>query len=145
VNTERIARGWDLIAEGAAEIALAYRAIEQPAAGVGTPPPARASAPAGSRIAGPDDDLPPLYDEEDEPGGSIVGRNVQDQHVANVLGQCPTHQKPWTIKPSGVSKAGKPYSAFWKCGEKDESTRSGYCDKKPVKAWQDANQLPAAA
>jgi hypothetical protein len=139
MNTERLARGWDLIAEGAAEIALAYRAIEQPAAGVGTPPPARASAPADFP-----DDLPPLTD-DDAPGYQPKGANVQDQHVANVLGQCPTHQKPWTIKPSGVSKAGKPYNAFWKCGEKDESTRSGYCDKKPVKAWQDANQLPAAA
>jgi hypothetical protein len=68
-----------------------------------------------------------------------------NQHLENVLGQCPTHQKAWTVKPGGVSKAGKPYGAFWKCGEKDESTRSGFCDKKPVKAWEDTHPASAAA
>ena len=68
---------------------------------------------------------------------------IRDQHVENVLGQCPTHQKNWTVKEGGVSKAGKSYNAFWKCGEKDESTRSGYCDKKPVKAWVDSHPIAA--
>jgi hypothetical protein len=143
-DTARIARGWALIAEGAQEISLAF---EQPAAGAGIPSPVRAPAPVDPQRWHKESDLPdlPPLTDDDAPGYQPKGANVQDQHVANVLGQCPTHQKPWTIKPSGVSKAGKPYSAFWKCGEKDESTRSGYCDKKPVKAWQDANQLPAAA
>ena len=61
-----------------------------------------------------------------------------------VLGRCPMHDLAWTIKPAGVSKLGKPYSAFWKCSGKDAD--GTYCNRKPVKAWADAHsaQLVAA-
>jgi hypothetical protein len=44
-------------------------------------------------------------------------------------GDCPVHKVPFTWKEGGVSKAGKPYDGFWKCGEKnpDES----YCNQRP--------------
>jgi len=57
------------------------------------------------------------------------------------LGRCPSHNKPWTVKAAGVSKAGKPYNAFWKCDGKDPD--GTFCNRKPVKSWADAH--PAAA
>jgi hypothetical protein len=136
MNTQKLARGWALIAEGAMELSLAYESIDQP--GSAAVPPVTAA---------PADDLPPLPPLEEppnlyEPKGNV---NLADQHVANVLGQCPTHQRNWVVKEGGVSKAGKPYSAFWKCPEKDPNDRSGYCSKRPVKAWTDANPIGAAA
>ena len=57
------------------------------------------------------------------------------------LGRCPAHDRPWSVKAAGVSKNGKPYSAFWKCdGKEPDGT---FCNRKPVKAWADAH--PAAA
>jgi hypothetical protein len=131
MNPKLAADAYNKISEGYALLALA---IEQPAAGV--VPPSRALAPV--------DDLPPLLDDYGQPVEVVKAPTpIRDQHVENVLGQCPVHQKNWTVKEGGVSKAGKEYGAFWKCGEKDSSTRSGYCDKKPVKSWVDAH--PAAA
>lgn len=133
MNKESAARAYDLIAEGYALLAMAVR---DDTAGAGSvSPPARSLAPV--------EDGPWEEDPQFIPDRST--KPVGNQHVENVLGQCPNHQKPWTIKPAGVSKAGKPYGAFWKCGEKDSSTRSGYCDKKPVKAWEDAHPASAAA
>ena len=48
-------------------------------------------------------------------------------------GTCPDHGQPWTLKPAGVSKAGREYDAFWKCdGKYDDGS---YCKNKPPKAW----------
>ena len=135
MNTKRIAEAYEKIAEGYAALALAYGDIAQPVAGSSSRP---------APVATIDDDLPPLTD-DDAPSYEPKGVNLQDQHVDNVLGQCPTHQRNWTVKEGGVSKAGKSYEAFYKCGEKDPNTRSGYCDKKPVKAWVDAHPIQAAA
>ena len=122
MNTERLARGWSLIAEGAQEIALAYESIQQPGSGAGVPPPARASAPA--------DDLPPLTD-EDAPRAA--------EPPSTALGACPAHRTAWTVKAGGISKNGKPYNAFWKCsGKNDDGT---YCKEKPVKAWADSHPI----
>jgi hypothetical protein len=139
VNRETAARAYDLIAEGYALLAMAVR---DETAGAG----AVVSTP---RPLAPADDLPPL--EEPPTGDQFAvdyeprGINVQDQHVSNVLSKCPKHDRAWTVKPGGVSKAGKPYAAFWKCSAKDTETRSGYCEKKPVKAWTDAHPAEAAA
>lgn len=46
---------------------------------------------------------------------------------------CPEHNLSWTLKPAGVSKAGKEYGAFWKC---DGKTNDEFCRAKPTKAWQ---------
>lgn len=50
-----------------------------------------------------------------------------------VLSECPVHFKPWTVKEGGISKNGKPYSAFWKCNGKNQD--GSYCSKKPTPAW----------
>ena len=85
-------------------------AIEQP--GAEAVPPV-ASAPA--------DDLPPM-------AGEPVAKS-RDQLYA----ECPDHQRPWTVKEGGISKAGKPYKAFWKCnGTNPDGT---YCNKKPDASW----------
>lgn len=56
-------------------------------------------------------------------------------------GVCPNHRTPWTVKPAGVSKAGKAYAAFHKCdGKNPDGT---YCGAKPDFAWVKAH--PAAA
>jgi hypothetical protein len=142
MNRARIARAYKKIAEGYAELALSFADDTAGAGGASVSPPARSLAPVDDLPPLPPledyDPTPPLYDDRTtKPAGN--------QHLENVLGQCPNHQKPWTIKPGGVSKAGKPYGAFWKCSEKDESTRSGYCDKRPVKAWEDQHPASAAA
>ena len=59
------------------------------------------------------------------------------------LGRCPSHNKPWTVKAAGVSKAGKPYNAFFKCDGKDPD--GTYCNRKPVKSWADAHMAQLVA
>jgi len=44
---------------------------------------------------------------------------------------CPTHG-PWKAVPAGVSKAGKPYSAFWAC---DQEMGEERCTNKPSREW----------
>lgn len=130
MNTERLARGWNLIAEGAAEIALAYESIAQPAAGV-VPP----SAPAP--VASIDDDLPPLLDDY---GAPVDAPRAAEKADKAPLGVCPIHRTGWTVKAGGISKAGKPYQAFYKCsGKLDDGT---YCKQKPTKAWADSHPIP---
>ena len=53
-------------------------------------------------------------------------------------GRCPVHGRDWTFK-EGTSKAGKAY-AFWSCGAKDENYPRGWCDEKPSKAWEVAQE-----
>jgi hypothetical protein len=61
----------------------------------------------------------------------------------DALGLCPVHRTAWTVKAGGVSKAGKPYNAFWKCSGKNPDNT--YCDQKPVKVWADSHPIGAAA
>lgn len=56
-------------------------------------------------------------------------------------GECPDHQTPWVLKPAGISKAGKPYEAFYTCSGK---TDGQYCRRKPSAQWLSA-QAPAPA
>jgi hypothetical protein len=122
IDTEKLARGWGLIAEGAMEISLAYSAIEPPVARAGV-------SESGSAQVGP-------------PQLSPTPTDVQAQHVETRLGVCPVHGVPWTVRPAGVSKAGKPYKAFWKCSERDAN---GFCDQRPAAAWADAHPPSVAA
>lgn len=119
IDTERMARGWGLIAEGAMELSLAYSAIEQRSLGT-----------ADSDLP----PLPPLEDPDDVPP-------LKPQVDAG-LGKCPIHGKPWTIKAAGVSKAGKPYSAFYKCAERDAD---GYCKEKPQPIWVQTHPIREGA
>lgn len=67
---------------------------------------------------------------------------TSDQVESSALGRCPAHDRPWTVKAAGVSKAGKPYTAFFKCDGKDGDV---FCPRKPVKAWADAHAAQLAA
>lgn len=42
---------------------------------------------------------------------------------------CSIHNKSMTLKPAGISKAGKSYPAFWSCGEKNPN--GTYCAYRP--------------
>ena len=44
-------------------------------------------------------------------------------------GDCPVHHVPFTWKEGGVSKAGKPYDGFYKCGEKNPD--GSFCTQRP--------------
>lgn len=54
---------------------------------------------------------------------------------------CPDHGFEWKLQPGGVSRAGKAYDAFWKCGGKTPS--GGYCQQKPSKAWAARHETAA--
>ncbi len=54
-------------------------------------------------------------------------------------GECPDHRTAWSFKPAGVSKAGKPYNAFYACSGKSNGT---FCQRKPSIAWVNAQQAP---
>jgi hypothetical protein len=56
-------------------------------------------------------------------------------------GSCPTHGMPWTLKPAGVSKAGKSYNAFYTCTGRN--TDNSYCSSKPPIAWINAHRADA--
>lgn len=47
-------------------------------------------------------------------------------------GNCPDHNLPWSYKPAGTSRAGKPYAGFWSCKVRDAN---GWCQKKPSIKW----------
>jgi hypothetical protein len=53
-------------------------------------------------------------------------------------GKCRVHGRDWGFK-EGTSKAGKPY-AFWSCGAKDDNYPRGWCDEKPSKVWEAAQE-----
>ena len=68
---------------------------------------------------------------------------LADNPVAKIgaelaAGRCPVHGRDWSFK-EGTSKAGKAY-AFWSCGAKDENYPRGWCDEKPSKAWEVAQE-----
>jgi len=125
MNTDKIAKGWALIAEGAMELSLAYSAIDTSASGHG----------ADYGTGGAKADSPP-------PSPVPALPDMRQVHVDTVLGQCPDHQRPWTVKPGGISRNGKPYSSFWRCAMKNGDT---WCEKKPVKAWVDSHPIEEGA
>ena len=104
-------------------------AIEQPSS---------VPAPVG-RVAGVAPPAPATpYDENPFDKEYAAPKPVQDA----ALGVCPVHGVAWTVKAGGVSKAGKSYSAFYRCAEK---TGDAYCDQKPTKVWQDTHPIREAA
>jgi hypothetical protein len=139
MNKDRAIKAYEKIAEGYAELALAM--ADDTGAGAAVPP---RSAPAPY-----DDDLPPLTDSDYEPNPDLVaaaGPGVAPRAAEKpqnaALGMCPVHRTAWTVKAGGISKNGNPYRPFWKCSAKDEN---GYCNEKPVKAWEDAHPASQAA
>lgn len=43
--------------------------------------------------------------------------------------KCGVHGTPMTLKPAGVSKAGRAYPAFWSCGQRNADNT--YCSFRP--------------
>lgn len=144
MNTEKIAKGWALIAEGAMELSLAYESIDSPVARAGATGTEGAKAfPPPSSVPVPSfDELPPddFIEQVERVTGGTVEPPLKPQVDAG-LGKCPIHGKPWTIKAAGVGKKGA-YDAFWKCAEKDDD---GYCTQKPQKIWRDTHPIPNGA
>jgi hypothetical protein len=58
--------------------------------------------------------------------------NIAQKPDATVLQapDCPVHGTPMKLHPAGVSKAGKPYKAFWSCGQKNAD--GTWCNAKPT-------------
>ena len=123
MNTEKIAKGWALIAEGAMELSLAYEGLDSAAPKVAEPVARASTAGAEGSVS------PPLLPSAPAPMNSA-------------LGVCPVHHVSWTVKAGGISKNGKPYRAFWKCAIRDDE---GYCNEKPTKAWADSHPIPLEA
>jgi hypothetical protein len=55
---------------------------------------------------------------------------------------CPEHGLAWSQKPAGISKAGKPYAAFWTCSGK---SGSDWCRNKPSIAFVNRQAEPIGA
>lgn len=76
--------------------------------------------------------------------GAAATPEPREAAVAQVLGECPTHQTAWVLKEGGVSsKTGKPYKAFWKCDGKNAD--GSYCQKKPTLEWVRTHDPEAVA
>lgn len=117
MNTPQVAAALNTISMAFAELA---EALSDGTAPVLARPVARQEPP---------EELFPPSEYEDLP----VAATPQNEPV---LSRCPFHDRAWTVKEAGISKAGKPYNAFWKCDAKDGDV---YCPRKPVKAWADAH------
>lgn len=140
-----IIRAHRLLAEAHETFALAYEADEsapvRAVAGRGSSvPPAASPVPTTFSTGLPVEEPPPypLGEEPWEPQPSLADHSTEfhapvPTEQDRVLSECPVHFKPWTIREGGVSKNGKPYSAFWKCSGKNAD--GSYCDKKPEKGW----------
>jgi hypothetical protein len=128
MNRTAAANALNKIAEGIVELGLALEDI--PAA----------DRPLPMHVAATDP--PPSFDELPPEGFDDAPRSAPAA-PQDALGLCPVHRTAWTVKAGGVSKAGKPYSAFWKCSGKNPDNT--YCDQKPVKVWADSHPIGAAA
>jgi hypothetical protein len=124
MNRTYVADALNKIAEGLVELGLALQDI----------PAAPATMPTLDPL--------PSFDELPPEGFDDAPRSAPAPS-GDALGLCPVHRTAWTVKAGGVSKAGKPYSAFWKCSGKNADNT--YCDQKPVKAWADSHPIGAAA
>lgn len=132
MNKSKMAGALNAISVGFGELAEAI--MEEGVAPVLAAPSTLSVEPPWTQEAAAMPDFPPS-EYEDLP----VAATPQTE---TVLGRCPKHDLAWTVKPAGVSKTGKPYSAFWKCAGRDDD---GFCNRKPVKAWADAHPAERAA
>ena len=68
----------------------------------------------------------------------VAANPVASVGMELAAGKCRVHGRDWAFK-EGTSKAGKPY-AFWSCGAKDDNYPRGWCDEKPSKVWEAAQE-----
>lgn len=92
-------------------------------------------APAATGFA---DDVKVLDDADLRAAAKAMGF-VEAASAAESGGTCPKHGKPWRLKEGISSKTGKEY-AFWSCSSKDESSIRGWCDQRPTKEWEAAQE-----
>lgn len=60
------------------------------------------------------------------------GTRATSPEKVKVVPVCEVHHIPMVMKPAGLSKkTGKPYPAFWSCGERNED--GSYCSFRPPK------------
>jgi hypothetical protein len=157
MSRQRLADAFNELAIAADHVASELRELDSPAdrAGVaGTEGAPRSSVPVPSF-----DELPPegfmdkvleVTGGTEEPARAVLvdapetsrAQPVLKPQVDAGLGKCPVHGKPWKVKAAGVSKAGKPFNAFWRCAEKDGDA---WCDQKPQKIWKDLHPIPEGA
>jgi hypothetical protein len=52
---------------------------------------------------------------------------------------CPKHRQPWKLRDGTSAKTGKEY-AFWSCGSKDPDEKRGWCEQRPAKEWEVAQE-----
>lgn len=139
VDTEKLERGWALIAEGAQTISLAYAAIEQSG---------RVASPA-LRAPDPADDLPAMEPSPDElleavvavTGGEVVPptQPVQRQLAKeSAFTACPAHRKPFTKGKFGDYCQSASEEDGW-------SNPKGFCTVTPRSAGAWLKQHPRAA
>jgi hypothetical protein len=121
----------DLFTQLAGDSASASESAARPVAAAS----AHAAAPASTFSDGVPIEEPPGWLDEYAvaPEDVAVTRGRSTSEKEAVQSQCPVHFKPWTVKEGGISKNGKPYSAFWKCNGKNQD--GSYCSKKPTPAW----------
>jgi hypothetical protein len=71
---------------------------------------------------------PPLFDDAPFPTAPMT-IPAPSRPLAAGPGDCPVHHVPFTWKEGGVSKAGKAYDGFYKCGEKNPD--QSFCTQRP--------------
>jgi hypothetical protein len=72
------------------------------------------------------------------PIDTVIVADINAVGAEIAAGKCRVHARDWGFK-EGTSKLGKPY-AFWSCGAKDDNYPRGWCDEKPSKVWEAAQE-----
>lgn len=72
------------------------------------------------------------------PIDTVIVADINAVGAEIAAGKCRVHGRDWAFK-EGTSKLGKPY-AFWSCGAKDDTYPRGWCDEKPSKGWEAAQE-----
>lgn len=94
---------------------------------------------AAPAVTGYADDVKVLDDADLVSAAKAMGF-VEAAADAVAGGTCPKHGKPWKLKEGVSAKTGKEY-AFWSCSSKDETASRGWCEQRPSKAWEAANEV----
>jgi hypothetical protein len=127
MSRDTVADALDRAAEALAQAAHELRGTEQPAAGVGTPPPARAPAPADYEPGGPT-------------GTASAGNRLpQRKPQESAFTECPAHRQPFQDGRYGpyCSAKGEPDGNWY--------NDKGYCRVTPKSAGAWLKQHPKGA
>ena len=120
MNTQRIAKGWALIAEGAMELSLAYESIESPA-------PVRAGEAGADQVVSP------------QPASAPDLPRPAAREPESAFTRCPAHNRPWD-----EGKYGK-YCQAHSDDYPDWANDKGFCRVTPKSAGAWLAQHPRVA